>query len=299
MNDRDQPIEPTKLPIARLFERSPPRLLELPAFQKILADFVVRCSMVMRESAALETTLALDHVAEMPAAEPLSNGDDAVCVAFRVPVWNARMLVALDRPLVHAVLDAMCGGAGGGQPSAGRRPLTGLETDIAGHIASAIAKQLSDALADVSPFEFRLEAVAVDPPEHEAPASSCFVVSLRLIGLEQSIEVVFPALPIQLARDKLTMRDPVSPPDLDPGWSRRFQQGVVSTEVELVALAAGPVLTLGDIARLAVGSLVELESASLRHVRLESGGEPVFEGRLGQARGCFTICLEAPLKSAT
>jgi flagellar motor switch protein FliM len=54
-------------------------------------------------------------------------------------------------------------------------------------------------------------------------------------------------------------------------------------------------MLLGDVAALQPGSLVEFDADQLEHVRIESEGEAIFEGQLGQQKGFFSICIETPV----
>jgi flagellar motor switch protein FliM len=56
-------------------------------------------------------------------------------------------------------------------------------------------------------------------------------------------------------------------------------------------------MLLGEIARLQPGSLVEFDADRLEYVQIESDGEAIFEGQLGQTKGFLSICIETPLSA--
>ena len=88
---------------------------------------------------------------------------------------------------------------------------------------------------------------------------------------------------------------PEAPVEIDPSWSHNLAESIGRTEVDIVAVAAGPPMLLGDVAALQPGSVVEFDADQLEHVRIESEGEAIFEGQLGQQKGFFSICLETPV----
>lgn len=288
------------LPISKLFAESRQPISKLPVLVGILEDFAERYAVALRDLTALETQPVLEAVEQQPAGEFLLARRGAVGVFFDVPQWQAQIVVAMEPSLVVVAFDAMCGGD---QRSAGpvSRALSALEQDVAIHIATAVLTQLRDGLADKVPFSFTFGAVAtaLDPAELELNRADHLVVQLGFPELGQSLFVGMPVQAFEFARERFASEKEADVPVVDPGWRRQFQVGVAATMLDVRAFAQGPPMSLGDVARLTIGSLVEFEPAALQHVRLECGEEPIFEGRLGQSNGHFTICVESPLKPAS
>lgn len=120
---------------------------------------------------------------------------------------------------------------------------------------------------------------------------------MRLGELDEWVIVTLPARGLELARHLIAAPSEETPVELDPNWSRYLEQNVGRTEVDLVAVAAGPPMLLGEIARLQPGSLVEFDADRLEYVQIESDGEAIFEGKLGQTKGFLSICIETPLSA--
>lgn len=286
-----------KPPIARLFERSVMPLHKLSAFQAMFDEFAQQCAAAMREITSLDTGMTISGIERCSADQTTDALLSTVVVAFRVPAWNASTAIGMDPAMVHAAVVAMCGGDLH-QSVLLTRQMTSLEMDIAAHLGTAVMWRLREVFLDVAPFDFQLASVVPpgDTAKFERPISDCLVMSLEQVATAHIMVIAMPVQALELAREKLSATRRDDEPDLDPGWTRKLQHGVSATQVQLVGRAPGPPMTLGDVARLQVGSTIELDQESLQHVRLECGDEPVFEGRLGQSKGHFTICLESPLK---
>jgi flagellar motor switch protein FliM len=125
--------------------------------------------------------------------------------------------------------------------------------------------------------------------------SEMIVVALHLTEIDERIVVALPARGLELIRDQISVLVEPEVVDLDPNWSRSLEHSVYKTEIDLVAVAEGPPLLLGDIARMRPGSLIEFDAACLEHVNIESDGETLFQGKLGQSKGYLSICVEAPV----
>jgi flagellar motor switch protein FliM len=126
--------------------------------------------------------------------------------------------------------------------------------------------------------------------------SDLVLIQLLLENFDERIVIALPARGLELVRDQIVVPEEEAPPvEIDPSWSRNLAESIGRTEVDIVAVATGPPMLLGDVAALQPGSVVEFDAQQLEHVRIESDGEAIFEGQLGQQKGFFSICLETPV----
>ena len=179
--------------------------------------------------------------------------------------------------------------------------MTRLEQSIAEQLAQSILQNFRARLAPFVTFDCVVERIEqdFDPTIFEKDRSELVAAQMRLGETEEWLVVAIPARGLELAREQIAAPPEEPPLELDPNWSRSLEQSVARTEVELVAIAAGPPMLLGEVAGLEPGSLIEFDAELLEIVQIESDGEAIFEGRLGQSKGNFSICIEAPLKAAT
>ncbi len=286
--------------IVQLFEQSRPSITELPALRAILDDVAAGCATALREVAGIEANVVLNRVERAPLNSAMAASIGTVCSLFLVPEWNAQGLVGFSTTLLFRVLDAMYGGDGSkpGRETLGpERALTQLEQNVAGEIATLFFAQLQWKLEPIVPFSLRPVSVEqlVDASMYEKNSAEFALVHLQLVELEEMLFIALPLKGLELARDQLTHVKDDASHDLDPNWHRLFKQSVGSTLVELVASCEGPPMLLRDVAALHAGSVVEFDADCLNRVCLEAAGDRLFAGRLGQSKGYFTICLEAPV----
>ena len=194
----------------------------------------------------------------------------------------------------------MYGGDGRSVAAAPDRALTGIELSIVEQLAKSVFAQFDARLAPFLTIGCLLERIdqVFDPVVFETDRSELVVAQLRLGETEEWLAVALPARGLELARDRIAAPSEEAPVELDPNWSRCLELNVGRTDVEILAIAAGPPMLLGEIARLQPGSVIEFDAESLECVRIESDGEPIFEGRLGQSKGFFSVCVETPLAAA-
>lgn len=283
--------------IAKLFEQSRPPITELPAFRIILEEFAAACSVAFRGIAHASLTVVLKQVERSPLNKAMISNRGAVCSLFLVPEWNAQGIVGFAKPMLLRLLDLMYGGDDNYRAKGPERGLTQLERNIAGQIAIAILDQLRVLLEPHVVFGLRLVSVdeLADASMYEKNATEFAIFHLWIVELDEMIIVGLPLIGLELARDQLTSVSDEAGQDIDPNWRRLFNQSVGSTQVEFVASCDGPPMLLRDVAQLRVGSVVEFDAEYLQRVCLDVAGDRVFQGRLGQSKGYFTICLETPL----
>lgn len=296
MNDPNR-VEPPRRPaIARLFEKSRVPLARLPAVVKMLDEFADRSAAAINRLSPLEVEIEVARVDQGTPKSIAEASGQRIATHFLIREWRAPAIVCFDRMLLFRALDAMYGGDGARRGEAPTRVLTGLEREVAARIGGSVLAELRESIGAVCPFRFALDRVEAPPvaESFESPID-CLLIRLRIVGHEDQIVVALPAGGLEYARDQLSAPGPEVEPDHDPGWTRSFQKNVSATEVELVAVAPGPPMTLGDVARIEPGSLVEFDAECLHHVRVECDELPVFEGRLGQSKGNFTVLLETAI----
>ncbi len=90
-----------------------------------------------------------------------------------------------------------------------------------------------------------------------------------------------------LSRD---LSNEVSAPD--PFWSKKIHSEVGRAEVTVRAVFEEHGFTLGDIAELEVGKILQLQVTPRSRVKLEGNSEPLFWCQLGQAEGKYTLRVE-------
>jgi flagellar motor switch protein FliM len=286
-----------RLEITEIFQSTLAPIVELPALHALLDASVQGCSSALREAFGLDLEAVLERAVQQGTYEALGPCSGMIGAVYTIVEWNARAVVAFDATLLFRALDAMYGGDGRQLGEAPARELSALEQSVADQLARAMIGQFQVRLAPYVSFGCSLVHIerSFDAEPFGQDKSEMVLTQLLLAGVDERIVVALPARGLELVRDQITVSEQETPVDLDPNWSRSLSNSIGRTEVDLVAIAAGPPMLLGDVAALKPGSLVAFDAEQLEHVRIESDGEAIFEGQLGQQKGYFSICLETPM----
>jgi flagellar motor switch protein FliM len=286
-----------RLEITEIFHSTVAPIVELPAMRTLLEASVQDCPAALRESFGLDAEIGLERTAQQGSYEALGPCSGMIGAVYFIPEWNARAVVAFDAMLLFRALDAMYGGDGRHLGEAPARELSGLEQSVADQLARTVIGRVEARLAPYVAFTCNLERVerAFDAEPFGKDKSDLVLVQLLLSTFDERIVVALPARGLELVRDQIVIPEEEAPVEIDPSWSRNLADSIGRTEVDIVAVAAGPPMLLGDVAALRPGAIVEFDAEQLEHVRIESDGEVIFEGQLGQQKGFFSICLETPV----
>ena len=286
-----------RLEITEIFQSTAAPIIELPALQALLEASAQDCPSALRDTFGLQAEVVLERTVQQSAYETLGPCSGMIGAVYYIAEWNARAVVAFDAMLLFRALDAMYGGDGRQLGEAPARDLSGLEESVADQLARAVMAQFQARLAPYVAFCCRLERIerSLDAEPFGADKSELVMAQILLEAFDERIVVALPARGLELVRDQISVPREEAPVEIDPNWGRSLSESVGRTEVELVAVAVGPPMLLGDVAALQPGSLVEFDADQLEHVRIESEGEAIFEGQLGQQKGFFSICIETPV----
>lgn len=286
-----------RLEITEIFHSTIAPIVELPAMRALLEASAQDCPTALRETFGLDAEIVLERTVQQSSYEALGPCSGLIGVVYFIAEWNARAVIAFDAMLLFRALDAMYGGDGRQLGEVPVRELSGLEQSVADQLARAVIAQFQARLAPYVAFTCSLERVerAFDAEPFGKDKSDLVLAQLLLQAFDERMVIALPARGLELVRDQIAVPEEEPPVELDPNWSRQLAESIGRTEVELVAVAAGPPMLLGDVAALQPGSLVEFDAEQLEHVRIESDGEAIFEGHLGQQKGFFSICIETPV----
>ncbi len=286
-----------RLEITEIFQSTAAPIIELPALRALIEASAQDCPQALRETFGLQAGVVLERTVQQSAYEGLGPCSGMVGAVYYIAEWNARAVVAFDAMLLFRALDAMYGGDGRQLGEAPARELSGLEESVADQLARAVMAQFQARLAPYVAFSCRLERIerSLDAEPFGADKSELVMAQILLEAFDERIVVALPARGLELVRDQISVPQEEAPVEIDAHWGRSLSESVGKTEVELVAVAVGPPMLLGDVAALQPGSLVEFDADQLEHVRIESEGEAIFEGQLGQQKGFFSICIETPV----
>ncbi len=219
-----------------------------------------------------------------------------ILASLRVPAWDAVVGLALSRPLVSTVVEALFGGAGEEDGRADSRPVSPVEMRIVDVFGGQAAVALTAGFRDFAPtrFEFDRTHPKPDPRFLGKPGLPLLAAAfeIRAVGRTVPFDVV---LPLGAVEDGAAVWGGASAaaPMLDgTRWTSQLRAEVTRAALSLQAsIAMGP-LSLGAIAGWRVGDVLELPPASGSNVLLSCEKEALFRCDLGQSAGRYTVRVE-------
>jgi flagellar motor switch protein FliM len=292
----DQMFEGASLSV----DRMPGLSAMLDQFQRCLAD----------ELAPLCGGKPSFDLGRMEAAslfEVLRQRQGNLAAILHCPQYDARMLVAFDRPFVDAFTYAVFGGSSAPAfnvrgTASSMRPFTEIELQLMARTATSAAGALGAAFADVTKVDFqfeRLETIADVQMLGRRDANTITADIKFMIGDVSGGMLVVLTQPIVLPARPKFMLDPANEPAVaDSGWAQQLRVGVESTRVTLTAVLEELESDLGHVATFTVGHMLELKGRGMGRVMLECSGQDLFWCKLGQSDGGYTLVIEEPVAHA-
>ncbi len=285
----------------KLFQASKPPPSTLPAVLAVFEALADRLSFGLGALTSLSPNLTLDSITRgYPTDVPTADAAVVGASAF-VPQWNGRIQVHYDRLLMVRFVEAMFGGNAARPMSASTRELTAFESALVISITDVILKEIQATFSGNG--DISLTDIACSPTESGRPLrddpTGAIVAQFRMPQFGDALWIALPAVGLDLVADTTSTREHHDTPGLDPRWTRDLGQTLGGTSMSLVAVAHAATISIGDVAVLRPGSLLEFDAECLNAVRLECADQAVLVGRLGQSKGRYTLCVETMASMTT
>jgi flagellar motor switch protein FliM len=78
----------------------------------------------------------------------------------------------------------------------------------------------------------------------------------------------------------------------DPAWTKQLSEEIARAFIELSGVLEERPISLGEVQRFAVGSIVELQMTSMSRVRLDADESPLFWAELGKRENALILRIE-------
>ena len=283
--------------LAELFTGSSNFVERMPMLRVAFDRAAASCTEDLATVADPPPQLTLQGIESGTAGDLLDahDGKSAVGVLHAMR-WNARLLVSADRDAVFAIVEVMLGGDGSQAPYAADRPLSRIETRIAGALFERMGKALGAGFAGLADTPFAMEGMAdgVDYDVIGRRNSSIVLAKFRLEAAGRSGEILVAVTRAALnpLRQALGRIPAPQSPAADPSWSQQMQNEVSRAHVRLSAVLDERMALLGEVAGFQVGQVVELNATAHARVRLECDGERLVWCHLGKSQGKYTLRVD-------
>jgi flagellar motor switch protein FliM len=283
--------------LAELFSGSSNFLERVPMLRVALDSAAAACTEELAAEVHESLILTLQALGSGTAGDLLDahDGKSAVGV-LHAEGWNARMFLCADRAAVFAITETMLGGDGSQPPYNEDRPLSRIETSIAGTVFQRLARALGAGFAGVADTSFALEEMVeeidYDVIGHRNNAIVAAKFRLEAIGRGGEILLAVARAALNPLRQTLGKVPVKQPPPADPHWSQQMQNELTRAQVKLSAVLDERPGLLSEVANFKVGQIVELNATAHGRVRLECDGERLVWCHLGMSQGKYALRVD-------
>ncbi|WP_343062251.1 FliM/FliN family flagellar motor switch protein [Hyphomicrobium methylovorum] len=233
----------------------------------------------------------------------LSPGTLAAVV--RTERWRSWLYFMADPVATTLFVEAASGAEA--LPPSGFLPRKPTKTDanIMRVFFRRLARCLSSAFSLLVDVNFEVRSV-VDEIEMEPNLSTSSTVIVARLGIEfpghmAIINIVIPQAAFEPVRDVLSapvQNDPAGSPMPqqksrgDSEWSKQLSEEIARSFIDLNGVLEERTISLGEVQKFAVGSIVELTSTTLSRVRLDADEIPLFWCDLGKRDKALILRVE-------
>lgn len=222
-------------------------------------------------------------------------GDTFALTVIGSPVSSDAMTLVIDAAAMAIMVCMLFGGDPDLPSSPIERDLSPLETDVSSMVFDKVALALSASAS--SALDLRLPA----PRAMSGTEAKRLVLrdgaAVRIVfGISTPVDsgavtVTMPQRVVLAGRDGVTG---IGENDLGPSWRARFSEEVMRSVVALEATMPLARLTLGDVAGLEVGQIIDFEETARSQARLSARGQALFVCEFGKLGNSYTVRIDHP-----
>ncbi|WP_414474133.1 flagellar motor switch protein FliM [Microvirga sp. M2] len=269
----------------------------LPMLHVIFDRMSTSCAEHLRHMAASPMYYSLSGIESGRVSEILEMYEaNAVAGIFHAPDWDSHILIGFDRDFVYTMVEVLFGSDGSEPPVEEARGFSNIELRMAQVLFEQVAKALQASFALVSNTKFKLERLetrmdfAVIGRRNNQAVAAKFLLQALNRGGEMFVIIPQSALnPMRKSLSKVVSGESTS---RDPRWLKQMANEVSKTEITLTAVLEERFLSLGEIAELKVGQVIELQATPKTRVKLEGNQQSLFWCHMGQADGSYVLKID-------
>ncbi|KOX60692.1 flagellar motor switch protein FliM [Streptomyces purpurogeneiscleroticus] len=281
----------------RLLDAAGLSLDRLPMLHVILDRAATFCAEQLRHLAASPVYFSLSNVESQRFGDILEPYEaNAVAGIFKAPEWDSHILVGFDRDFIFTMVEALLGADGSEPPLDEERSFSNIEMRIAQRLFEQIGKAMQSAFALVADTPFKLERTelrmdfAVIGRRNNQAVAAKFVLQALNRGGEMFI--VIPQSVLNPMRQSLARILVGETSARDSRWTKQIAGEVQKTPVTLKAILEEKQLTLGEIAELSAGQVLELRATPRSRVKLVGNDRDLFWCDVGQEEGGVVLRVD-------
>lgn len=210
--------------------------------------------------------------------------------------WGARLLISADRDCMSAVVDTLLGADGTAEAQAFDRPPTRIERMVTRVFFARFIQSFATVFAPIARTPFLVEGAETKVNFDVLGRKRAPVVlgrfEVSVLGRTGLLVMAIPEAALDPLREVLSVVPGEDDKPADPVWAEQLGREVTKATVELTAVLQEIELSLGDLAGLRVGQVLELSATPRTPVPVEAQGERLMLCQLGKSNGYYTLKVE-------
>ena len=269
----------------------------LPMLHVIFDRMSTSCAEHLRHMAASPMYYSLSGLESGRITEILEMYEaNAVAGIFHAPEWDSHILIGFDRDFIYTMVEVLFGSDGSEPPVEEARGFSSIELRMAQTLFEQVAKSLQASFSLVVDTKFKLERIetrmdfaVIGRRNNQAVAAKFLLQALNRGG---EMFVIIPQSVLNPMRKALSHVVTGESSGRDPRWMKQIATEVKKTEVTLKAVLEERFLSLGEIADLKVGDVIELQATPRSRVKLEGNQQGLFWCHMGQSEGSYVLKVD-------
>ncbi|NRB38126.1 MAG: flagellar motor switch protein FliM [Pseudomonadales bacterium] len=173
------------------------------------------------------------------------------------------------------------------------QPFSITEMNLAKQMMDAMCVLMSEAWKDVVPLDMQVDKVEYDTEYSKefAPAEMLIVTTMSILINEKKsmLHVLLPLSSIEPIKEPLRNIEQGDHPIQNTAWSKKFTEGVIDAELEVVARLTDVKVRVGDLVAFKAGDIIPIEMPD--HIILHAGGTAILDGKFGASNGHKAVQL--------
>lgn len=285
--------------LAELFNGALGPIDRLPLLRAVLEQVGQPCAEALGAITDVPVRMTFEGIESTSVGDafPSAAGGGAGAIGvLEATAWGQRVIVGVPQGVAFAVVEMMLGGDGSAPAYIADRPLTRIEQAVVGVLFSEVGKALASAFAPISNTEFVLETTSAEiDPEVFAATERVVAARFRLEAFERGGEllVAIPHAALSPLRKTLSQQPAKDTSRPDPRWTEQIQSQITRAHVSLYAILDERMGTLGELANLRVGEIMELAATPQSLVAVECNGDRLMWCHLGKQNDYYTLRVDA------
>lgn len=269
----------------------------LPMLHVIFDRMSTTCAEHLRHMAASPMYYSLSGLESGRITEILEMYEaNAVAGIFHAPEWDSHILIGFDRDFIYTMVEVLFGSDGSEPPVEEARGFSNIELRMAQTLFEQVAKALQASFSLIVDTKFKLERIetrmdfaVIGRRNNQAVAAKFLLQALNRGG---EMFVIIPQSVLNPMRKALSQVVTGESSGRDPRWMKQIATEVKKTEVTLKAVLEERFLSLGEIADLKIGDVIELQATPRSRVKLEGNQQGLFWCHIGQSEGSYVLKVD-------